>query len=112
MTPLLLHSALQSWQSEEDYWFKGSLHRRRHIKQSGSGLVPAGQRTRQSAGVGLRARCLVALRDEIFFPPTARVAAPHGQISLPEPAVWKYRGFIARRRASVRHPAGDTELLS
>lgn len=73
MTPLFLHSALQSWQSEEDYCFTGSLHWRQHIQQSGSGLVPAGQRTWQSAGVGLRARCLVALRDEIFFPPAACV---------------------------------------
>lgn len=41
-----------------------------------------------------------------------RVSAPDGQISLPEPGIWKQQGFIARRRASVRHPAGDTELLS
>lgn len=48
----------------EGYWFTVSLRRRRHIQRSGSGLISAGQRKQQSAGVG----CLVALRDEICFP--------------------------------------------
>lgn len=68
MTPLFLHSALQSWQSEEDSSPQGRERGRAQV--SGSVL-----------GAWWRCEMISSLRP--------RVSAPDGQISLPEPAIWK-----------------------